>query len=373
MKVFITGGAGFIGKWLVRKLPGTIDIVLVDSLEKQVHAVVQDFSTFLKNRATCIKADIRNPEAYKSALKGSDIVVHLASLTGTGQSMYEISRYVQYNIDGTAKLLDAIKELKCKPRRIILASSRAVYGEGAYRNKRGIYYPLNRKFQDLKNGKWEIYKGKQKLQPEQMQEDHLSNPVSFYGLTKFCQEQLLQYYAKLDKIDYVILRLQNVYGPEQDLQNPYTGILGIFTNSIFNQQEVELFEDGNMTRDFVYIEDVVEVIIKSIHYQNTLQSIINVGSGNAIKLKELVFCIAQLAEKNPMIKLAGRFRTGDIRNAVANMKGYEKIFGKWQPQSLVEGLKKYLEWYLLQDPPSPEKLKSSLKEMEQKGLLSFSK
>jgi dTDP-L-rhamnose 4-epimerase len=370
MKVFITGGAGFIGKWLVRSLPIDAEVVILDSLDEQVHKTQTNFAKELIKRAVCIKADIRDQNAYAEAMEGTDIVVHLASQTGTGQSMYEISKYIQHNLDGTAKLLEVINGLKQKPRRIVLTSSRAVYGEGAFIDGSTIKYGKGRRLEDLQAGKWENYnEQEQELSPLPMKENHLTNPTSIYGLTKLWQEQLIENYAKNQNIDHVIFRLQNVYGPEQELHNPYTGIIGIFTSLITQKGEVELFEDGEVTRDFVYVKDVAEAIIKGMYYEQNLSQVINVGSGKATSLKELVNTIATISKKTLNIKYSGRFRIGDVRHALADMTQYKIIFGEGQTTSLEAGISNYLEWYLEQKPLSEETLSASLKEMESQKLL----
>ncbi len=374
MKIFITGGAGFIGKWLVRSLPIDADVIVLDSIDQQVHKSKTEFAEELRERALCLKADIRDKDAYAGVMEGTDVVVHLAAQTGTGQSMYEISKYVQHNVDGTAKLLEVINELKQKPRRIVLTSSRAVYGEGAFEEGLTVKYSSGRRLEDLQAGKWEIYnENGEALRPLPMKEDYLPNPTSIYGLTKLWQEQLIENYAKNQKIDYIIFRLQNVYGPEQELHNPYTGIIGIFTSLIMEKGEVELFEDGQMTRDFVYIKDVAEALVKGIYYQGKLSKIINVGSGKATSLAELVNLIAKISERKLAIKYSGRFRVGDIRHALADMRQYESVFGEWKPTSLEEGIGCYLKWYLEQEPLSEGVLSKSLKEMEDKKLLMESK
>ncbi|MBF2067347.1 MAG: NAD-dependent epimerase/dehydratase family protein [Calothrix sp. C42_A2020_038] len=373
MKIFVTGGAGFIGKWLIRCLPTDAEIVIVDSIDEQVHKSQSEFAPEQLERALCIKADIRDQDAYASAMEGSDVIVHLASQTGTGQSMYEISKYIQHNVDGTAKLLEVISKLLHKPRRIVLTSSRAVYGEGAFTNGSSVQYSKGRNLEDLQSGKWEIYDNGQELSPLPMKEDYLPNPTSIYGLTKLWQEQLISNYAQNQNIDYTIFRLQNVYGPEQELRNPYTGIIGIFTSLITQKGEVELFEDGKMTRDFVYVKDVAMALKAAIYYQNDLSTIINVGSGKATSLLELVNLIANVAGKDLKINYSGRFRVGDIRHAVADMSRYVDVFSEFQPTSLEEGMVSYLKWYFEQDPLSHGALIESLAEMEKKKLLLTSK
>jgi dTDP-L-rhamnose 4-epimerase len=374
MKILITGGAGFIGKWVIEKLPSKIEIVIVDSLDEQVHKTSREFAPELQARATCIKADVRDIQAYREVVEGTDVVVHLVAQTGTGQSMYEISKYVQHNTDGTAKLLELISTLKQKPRRIVLSSSRAVYGEGAFSDDTEVYYTKGRRLHELQKGIWEICNeiGKP-LPPLPMRETQIPKPTSVYGLTKLWQEQLVQNYCENQNIDAVIFRFQNVYGPKQELENPYTGIIGIFTNSIVQKNSAELFEDGLMTRDFVFVEDVSDAVVKSIIYETPLSSIINIGSGQATTLKELVETIAHLTQKKPIVKFSGRFRVGDIRHAVADMSHYKSLLGEWKPTNLEKGLREYLNWYLQQIPPSEVALQASIQEMEKKGLLHTSK
>jgi dTDP-L-rhamnose 4-epimerase len=371
MKILVTGGAGFIGKWLIERLPDETEIVVIDSLDEQVHPSSQDFAPEMKVRAKCIRADVRDIEVHREAIEGTDIIIHLASQTGTGQSMYEISRYVQQNANGTAKLLELISQLEQKPRRIVLSSSRAVYGDGAYTDGKEVtYYPKGRRLEDLQRGIWEIYTERgEALTALPMEESHLTKPTSVYGLTKLWQEQLLQNYCESQGIDLVTLRFQNVYGPKQELGNPYTGIIGIFTNAIVQGNSLEIFEDGQMTRDFVFVGDVVEAVIKCAMYEQPLSSTVNVGTGKAVTLLEVVETIAQLVNKPVNYTISGRFRVGDIRHAVADMSHYETLMGQWLPTSLKAGLAHYLEWYLVQEPLGQSALQASFKEMERTGLL----
>lgn len=369
MKVLITGGAGFIGKWLVRSLPADAEIVIVDSIDPQVHRSSTDFADSLLSRAHCIKADIHDQQAYAKAAEGTDVVVHLASQTGTGQSMYEIARYTQQNVEGTAKLLEVVSGLEKKPQRIVLTSSRAVYGDGVAIDSAGSFHNTSRTVEDLQAGKWEVYdQTGEQLSVLPMHEAHTPQPTSVYGLTKLWQEQLIENYCKNQEIDYAIFRLQNVYGPEQELRNPYTGIIGIFTSLIMQKGAVELFEDGQMTRDFVYVQDVAQALISSIYFDGMLAQVLNVGSGVATPLETLVKAISAAAQKPVDVTYSGRFRVGDIRHAVADMTAYDRIFAR-QSTSLTEGLKAYLDWYASQKPLSDEALSASFKEMEEKKLL----
>ena len=374
MKVLITGGAGFIGKWIVEKLPISTEVVIVDSLDPQVHKASQLFAPELQKRAICIQADVRDIQAYRDAAEGTDVIIHLVAQTGTGQSMYQMSKYVQHNVDGTAKLLELVSGLKQKPRRVILSSSRAIYGEGAFADGSTSYYTKGRRLHELQQNIWEVCNEQgEALRPLPMQETQLANPTSVYGFTKLWQEQLIQSYCEHQNIDAVVFRFQNVYGPKQELGNPYTGIIGIFTNSIVQRNRVELFEDGLMSRDFVFVGDVAQAVVQATFHEQPLSSIINIGSGQATTLRALVETVAQLTDKQPTIEISGRFRVGDIRHAVADMHRYESLLGGWNPTSLEQGLRQYLDWYLAQTPPSEASLQASLAEMEQKGLLQTSK
>jgi len=370
MKILITGGAGFIGKWLVEKLPSDTEIVIVDLLDQQVHCTAQEFSPELTDRAQCIRADVQTIADHRQVLEGTDVVIHLAAQTGTGQSMYEISKYVQHNANGTAKLLELISTLSAKPKRIVLASSRAVYGDGAYTDGHTILYPGGRSLEQLQQGIWEVCDSVgTSLLPVPMHETHLTQPTSVYGLTKLWQEQLLQIYCESQAIDLVTLRFQNVYGPKQELGNPYTGIIGIFTNAIVQGNRLEIFEDGLVTRDFVFVGDVADAVIQCATHDQPLNAVINVGSGEAVTLLDVVETIAQVIGKPADYAISGRFRVGDVRHAVSDMEYYKTLLGRWTPTSLKDGIAHYLEWYLGQKPLEQSALQASFREMEHKGLL----
>ena len=349
MNILFTGGMGFIGQSRINRLPSDYDLTIVDSLEPQIHGVNAKFSKEMQDRAHCIHADIRELDRYADALEGVECVVHLASQTGTGQSMYDISRYVQQNIDGTARLLEGISRANNKPKRIILASSRAVYGEGAYQLSNAITYPGNRKAASLMNGSWDITDGFGTiLSPLRMSEDHAIRPTSVYGMTKAWQEQLVAMMAKTYSMEHLTLRLQNVYGPGQKIDNPYTGIIGLFSSKIMTNEEVTLFEDGQMTRDFVHINDIASIFIWAIKHPRFSVDTLNVGTGVGTSLKTLTDLIGAKLGKAPLIRISGLYRLGDIRHAVADLSLLREIVSNWNPISLEDGLTDYLAWFVQQ-------------------------
>jgi len=370
LKALITGGAGFIGRRLVEVLPDAIEILVLDCLDRQTHRSSPDFPARVSARAVCIRSDVRDVHLYQKALEGLDVVVHLAAQTGTGQSMYELSRYVQHNADGTARLLEALSSLRTKPRRLILASSRAVYGEGRYADGDGVRYPSRRRLQDLRRGSWEVQDDAgRRLVPLPMEETQPTSPVSIYGLTKLWQEQLAQAHCASIGIESVALRLQNVYGPGQEPGNPYTGIMGVFARSILQEDRAELFEDGLMTRDFVFVDDVADAIARCMFHEGPLPPVVNVGSGRATTLKEVVDIMARLLARDATVALSGHFRLGDIRHATASMDRFREALGEWSPTPLEDGMKRYLHWFLQQSREGASAFESSLRQLEEKGLL----
>ena len=263
-KILITGGAGFIGSNLALELNNRgYSVTVIDNLSEQVHKKGKESTLYLsiKGKVNFINGDVRKKGDWEKALRGQDIVVHLAAETGTGQSMYEISRYVEVNIQGTAHLLHFLSNNNHSIKKVIVASSRAVYGEGKYFcEEHFIVYPEIRKEVDLISGRFEctcpVCGREVKLQAT----DELSklHPTSVYGITKHNQEQMVLTVCSALGIPAIAYRYQNVYGPGQSLCNPYTGILSIFSTQIKNNNQINIFEDGRESRDFVYIDDVVQ-------------------------------------------------------------------------------------------------------------------
>jgi dTDP-L-rhamnose 4-epimerase len=369
MKILVTGGAGFIGQWLVAKLPADTDVVVVDCLDEQVHSGNPEAPP-MPARADFIKADIRDTHLYAGAAEGADAVVHLAAQTGTGQSMYETSRYLQHNVYGTERLLELIGSLKRSVRRIILVSSRAVYGEGSYGDTTDPFAPAGRPVPDLRAGRWAI-RGPDgdDLTALPMREDHSTKPTSVYGLTKLRQEELVEHFARSAGLDFLTLRLQNVYGPGQALGNPYAGIVGIFIDAVAHEQTIDLFEDGEITRDFVYVEDIADALVRAICHPEPLRMVLNCGSGIATTLRGLLGQIEVVVGKKPDISCTGTFRIGDVRHAVADMQRYREVFGSWTPTDLDTGLRRYFDWYLSQPQIRRDVVRHALTELEEKGLL----
>ena len=268
--ILISGGAGFIGSNLTKKLVSKgYNITILDNLSKQIHGKDQKSELYnsIKEISTFILGDVCNEEDWKKSLKGQDAVIHLAAETGTGQSMYEISRYNDVNILGTSHLLDFLANNKNSVKKLIIASSRSIYGEGKYKcENHGVVYPNDRIASNMMKGKFDLFcdvcGGELDLMPTD--ENSMIHPSSIYGITKHQQEQMTLLMGKSLGIPAVSLRYQNVYGPGQSLSNPYTGILSIFSTRMLNGNDIDIYEDGEESRDFVFIDDVVEATILAL-------------------------------------------------------------------------------------------------------------
>lgn len=376
-KVLITGGAGFIGSNLSLKLiEKGYSITILDNLSEQIHGENPEFSELynrVKQKVNFIQGDVRNKKDWQKALKNQDIVVHFAAETGTGQSMYEIEKYVDVNIKGTSIFLDILANSKDQTvKKIIIASSRSIYGEGKYRcTDHGIIYPKERNDSDMKKGDFNVkcpicYSNVELLPTD---EDSKIHPSSIYGLTKQAQEDMCMIAGKSLNIPVVAFRYQNVYGPGQSLSNPYTGILSIFSTRIKNNNDINIFEDGNESRDFVYIDDVTEATILGIEKSEANFNVYNVGSGKRTSVLEVTKNLLK-AYNNDEVKfsISGNYRLGDIRDNYADLSKIKNDLGFKPKISFEKGIQFFSKWVSSQ-AVKDDSYQKSIDEMRNKGLL----
>jgi dTDP-L-rhamnose 4-epimerase len=375
--VLITGGAGFIGQRMARALLNQGSRVrILDSFSPQIHAA-ETLPDDLTGHVELIKADVRDHDALKLGLAGVDGVVHLAAETGTGQSMYEIERYFSVNVQGTATLLDLLQNDSCGERlqSLVVASSRAVYGEGAYHCKaHGIVYPEQRTREHLTAGHFDplcphcslplILRATTEQAP--------FKPMSMYGLTKQVQEQAVLMFARTRGINGFGLRYQNVYGPGQSLKNPYTGILAVFSNLARQDQDIEIYEDGLESRDFVYIDDVIDATLRAVNYAGSHVGALNIGSGQAISVMTVAQEIKSFFASQSTIRVSGAFRVGDIRHNIADVQLAAQVLGFAQSVDFKEGLAKFLQWASEQPAEDKTAYLRSVNELASKGLMGSS-
>ena len=356
MKIFITGGAGFIGSALTRKLL-TLGhkITVYDNFSPQIHGDITSLPDDIKDQVVCIKGDVCDKDLLSKSITNQEALIHLAAETGTGQSMYDVSRYERVNIGGTANLIDILVNTKHEIRTIVLASSRAVYGEGKYTCPVcGFFFPELRDEAKLHRGEYNpicptcSHIGT----PIATDEYSMIHPTSYYGLTKQVQEQKIILFSKLLKIPSVSLRFQNVYGPGQSLKNPYTGMLAVFSNLARQNKTIEIFEDGKESRDFVYIDDVVESIVRSIDLHPNTPQILNIGSGVATTVLDVAHEVCNYFDSKSEIKITGAYRIGDIRHNFADISKAKDVLD-WSPTvDFPVGLRNFLTWAHTQEASS---------------------
>ncbi|SUJ13041.1 UDP-glucose 4-epimerase [Sphingobacterium spiritivorum] len=373
-KVLITGGAGFIGSNLALSLLDRgYDVVVLDNLSTQIHGedAETNSSLFLsiKDKVIFYRGDIRDRSLLEQAIKGVDVVVHYAAETGTGQSMYAIQNYCDVNVGGTALLLDILANSPNQVSKVVVASSRSIYGEGKYKNGENSYvYPSHRVGEDMNNGCFEVtYSGTSNLEVVATDEDSKIHPSSVYGISKQVQEQLVMTVCPSIGKAGVALRYQNVYGPGQSLKNPYTGILSIFSTSIRNGNGINIFEDGKESRDFVYISDVVEATILAIEKPEADNEVFNVGTGIATTVVDVAEGLTEAYGIKVPIQISGNYRLGDIRHNFADLSKIKQRLGFEPKISFSEGLNRFTQWVQTQDIAADTYMKS-IEEMKAKGL-----
>ncbi|MBW4054704.1 MAG: NAD-dependent epimerase/dehydratase family protein [Proteobacteria bacterium] len=385
MNVLITGGAGFIGSHLARRLlRDEYNVTLFDNLNPQIHGErtvdpekkvaerILGNTSYSSERLKVIIGDVRDESTFTRTLEGQDVVVHLAAETGTGQSMYEVERYEDVNLKGTAILLDyLVNNRNSQVRKLVVASSRSIYGEGKYSCRNcGVVFPGIRRPEKMKAGRFEpecpvCGDNCHSLPTDEMSAIH---PSSFYGLTKQLQEQMTLLFAKTLGISGFALRYQNVYGPGQSLNNPYTGILAIFSNQARAGNPINIFEDGEESRDFVYIDDVVEATRLCVRPEATGIEAINVGSGIKTTVREVVQNILKFFGKNSVVSITGAFREGDIRHNTADLSKAYQILDFEPKWKFEEGIQEFLLWASVQNTGNSG-YEQSLAEMSAKGLM----
>ena len=373
MNVLVTGGAGFIGTHLVRRLLHEgCEVAVLDNFSAQVHGDAQELPANLAGEVELFRGDVRNEDVLRRAVEERDVIVHLAAETGTGQSMYEVRRYQDVNVGGTAAILDLLVNWpNSRVSKVVVASSRAIYGEGKYRcGEHGIVYPSGRRPEDLEAGQYEPCCPicRNRCSPEATSEDSPKNPLSLYGLTKQVQEEMVLMFARACGFSGYALRYQNVYGPGQSLRNPYTGILAIFSSLARAKSPIQVFEDGQESRDFVFVEDAAEATWRCIARDAGHVESFNVGTGQRTTVLEVAKEVVRYFGGGAEIAVTGAFRQGDIRHSYSDLTKIQQAMGFTPRFSFANGLKQFLAWAEEHDAV-PAGYELSLHEMRERGLL----
>jgi dTDP-L-rhamnose 4-epimerase len=348
LNILVTGGAGFIGSHLVDALVGRGHSVRVlDALVPQVHGDVSAPPQYLNREAEFVRADVCDAAAVERALEGVDAIYHEAAEVGVGQSMYEIRRYVGANDMGTATLLEALVNRRGRVRKLIVASSMSIYGEGGYECPScGVVHAKLRPASQLRERRWEVECPEcgEQLRPAPTGEDKPLFPTSVYAVTKQDQEQFCLVVGRAYDLPVVALRYFNVYGTRQALSNPYTGVCAIFSSRLLNDQAPVVFEDGEQTRDFVHVSDIVQANLLALETDRADYQAVNVGTGRATSINEVSHLLAEGLGKDLKPVVTGKYREGDIRHCVADITRARRLLGYEPRVTLEAGIPELLEW-----------------------------
>jgi dTDP-L-rhamnose 4-epimerase len=369
MNILVTGGAGFIGSHLVDALIKQGHRVRVlDALVSQVHETLEP--TNLNPRAEFLRGDICDSELVKRALENVEVVYHEAAEVGIGQSMYEIPKFVRANDLGTAILLDALSERRKQVRKLIVASSMSIYGEGAYECRGcGIKHPQLRSNSQLMDRKWEFACSDcgAELKPLPTNEDKPLFPTSVYAISKQDQEQYCLVVGRAYGIPTVALRYFNVYGTRQALSNPYTGICAIFSSRLLQDQAPMIFEDGEQTRDFVHVSDIVQANLLALEKSSADYQPLNIGTGRPTSVSQIARLLTEGLGKDLQPEIVGKFREGDIRHCIADISRARTLLDYKPKVQLEEGILDLLDW--VRDQSATDRVAQATVELESRQLV----
>jgi dTDP-L-rhamnose 4-epimerase len=369
MRALVTGGAGFIGSHLVDALVERgHDVVIYDTLEPQVHQKKR-IPDYLNKRAEFVNYNVRDKHKLREVVMDVDVVFHHAAMVGVGQSMYQIEDYIEVNTVGTAKLLDILVNEEHNVKKLVVASSMSVYGEGKYVCEAcGVVYPKLRPKEQLSAREWAMKcpqcgKG---VKAAPTDEDKPLHPTSIYAISKRDQEEMSLVAGRAYGIPTVALRYFNVYGPRQSLSNPYTGVCAIFSSRIKNNSNPILFEDGRQSRDFISVHDIVRANILVMNTTSADYDVYNVGTGKPTSISEIADILIGLYGKKLSPEIVNTYRSGDIRHCYADVSKISKI--GFKPEIvLAEGMRELVKWG--ESVEAKDKFEHAHEELKRKGLV----
>ena len=348
MNVLITGGAGFIGSHLAdRLLAAGHRVRVLDNLDAQVHPEGGP-PEYLAGDVELQVGDVRDHDAVARALDGVDAVVHFAAAVGVGQSMYEIERYTSINALGAAVVLEEVVERRDSIRKLLVASSMSMYGEGQYRNPKtgesGIA-PWLRPEEQLAARRWDVLADDgTPLEPEPTAETKIPRPTSIYSIGKRDHEEMTLAVGAAYGIPAVALRFFNVYGARQALSNPYTGVVAIFASRLMNGRPPLVFEDGRQMRDFIDVRDIARACELALTTDGADGQAVNVGTGRPKSVLDVAESVARGLGVDIEPEVVGQYRAGDIRHCYADARRAEELLGFRAEIPFDRGIEDLLEW-----------------------------
>jgi dTDP-L-rhamnose 4-epimerase len=367
-QVLITGGAGFIGSHVADELlERGYRVRAVDNLSPQVHGAAAGRPDYLNEKIELVEGDVRDPAAVRKALCGVDAVIHLAAAVGVGQSMYQIGQYTSDNNLGTAVLLEALIERPV--RRLVVASSMSIYGEGLYQAPDGsVSDATERTVEQLKNRDWEVRNQRGDiLTPLPTPEEKHPALASVYALSKFDQERMCLIVGRAYNIPTVALRFFNVYGTRQALSNPYTGVLAIFASRLLNDKPPVIYEDGLQQRDFVSVYDIAAACRMAVESPRAPHNVFNIGSGEPRTIVDIARRFAAVLGKEHLEpEISGKYRVGDIRHCFADISRARRVLGFSPRIDFEEGLVELAQW--LEGQTAVDRVEAARAELAARGL-----
>ena len=371
-KVLVTGGAGFIGSHIVDLLVEKgYDVTIYDNLEPQVHGTGCP-PEYLNPHARFVQGDIRDRESFARVLKGQDVLYHEAALVGVGQSMYDIARYTEVNAAGAACVLQAVIEAKPALRKILVASSMSIYGEGRYEcPEHGAICPRLRPRAQLAAHDWEMRcpRCSAQAKPVPTDEEKPLYPTSIYAVNKRDHEEMFLAIGTAYKIPAVAFRYFNVYGPRQALSNPYTGAAAIFSSRLLNGSAPVIYEDGLQTRDFIHVTDIARANVMALESDAANYQVFNVGTGRALSILDVATRISEhLTGGKIRAQVVNQFREGDIRHCYGDISKIRAMLGFEPGKRFEDGIEELVNWVRTQT--AADQFETARKELESRGLTS---
>src|SRR5437868_10385008 len=368
-KILLTGGAGFVGSHTADALLRRGHVVRVfDNLSQQVHQT--GLPQYLSPEVEFVEGDIRDLESLREAVRGVDVIYHFAASVGVGQSMYEIADYSAVNMQGTANLLQAILDKQTEMEKLVVASSKSIYGEGQYLcPKCGLVAPTARTLTQLKRKQWELHcpNCAEVLTPVATNEDKPLQCTSIYALSKKVQEEMVLLFGRTYGICAVAFRYFNIFGTRQALSNPYTGVMAIFASRLLNGNAPVVFEDGEQLRDFVNVHDIVHANLLAMQRREADGVALNIGSARPISIREIAAELAKMLGVDAQCEITGKYRAGDIRHCFADISTARQVLGYEPRVHFADGLRELVEWLRSQD--AEDKVADAMQHLQVHGLV----
>ena len=372
MKTVVAGGAGFIGSFITDELIARgHEVVVYDDLLEQVHGTSGKAPEYLNPAAALVKGNVLEADKFYEAVKDAEVLFYEAAAVGVGQSMYQIKHYVEQNALGAGVALDVIVNRPNKLKKMIVASSMSVYGEGAYTcGKCGEVYPGLRTRKQLEKKDWRMECpecGGEAL-PSPAGEKKPLDPTSIYAVTKRDHEESFLAVGRAYGIPVAALRYFNVYGPRQALSNPYTGVCAIFSSRLLNGQRPVIFEDGLQSRDFIHVKDIAAANMLAMEKSEADYRVFNVGTGMPKTILDVARILSAKLRPGEDIQpeVTNNFREGDIRHCFSDSTKIRELLGFEPTIKFEDGIDDLTAWVSKQI--AEDRSAQALQELRRKGL-----